>query len=156
EFSVPKIDGTLLRKLLPTAVTIALVAFMETISVGTAYAKKNKYRLDADRELVARGLGNGAGAVFGGFPVAGGLSRTAVNAEAGARTNLAGLFASAFVGLSLLLFTPLFYYIPKAALAAIILTAVASLLDVSEVIHLHQVKRTDMGLLLLTFVATLF
>lgn len=156
EFSVPKMDGSLLQKLLPTAVTIALVAFMETISVGSAYAKKNKYRLDADRELIALGLGNGVGAFFGGYPVAGGLSRTAVNATAGARTNLAGLFASGFVGLSLLLFTPLFYYVPKAALAAIILAAVASLLDVREVVHLHKVKRADMSLLLLTFVATLF
>lgn len=155
ELSVPVFELKLLRDLFPTAVTIALVAFMETISVGSAYAKKNKYRIDADRELIALGLGNAVGALFGGYPVAGGLSRTAVNAQAGARTNLAGLIASALVGLVLVFLTPLFHHVPKATLAAIILAAVVSLVDLREVAHLYKVKKADLALLVITFGATL-
>lgn len=154
-FEPPRLRWALMRDLLPTAVTLALVAFMESISVGQSYAKKNKYRIDPNRELIALGVGNATGAFFSGFPVAGGLSRTAISAEAGARSAVSGLVTSAFVGLSLVLLTPLFYYIPNAALAAIILAAVVGLMDVREVVHLHKVKKADMALLLVTFAATL-
>lgn len=152
---LPTLNWEMMKGLLPTALTIALVSFTESISVGKAYAKKNRHRIIPDRELVALGFGNAIGSLFGGYPVAGGLSRTAVNVSAGARTPVAALITSAVVGLSLLFFTPWFYFMPKAALAAIILTAVVGLVDLEEVRHLHRVKREDLVLLVITFVATL-
>lgn len=152
---LPRAPFELVQNLLPTALMIATIAFTESISVGKAYAKKNKYRVNPDRELIALGLGNAAGSLFGGYPVAGGLSRTAVSAEAGARTTVAGLIAALGVALSLVFFTPLFQHVPKVALAAIVVTAVVGLMDIREVVHLHKVKKVDMALLLLTFTATL-
>jgi SulP family sulfate permease len=128
---------------------------MESISVGKTYARKNKYSLSADRELLAVGVGNFMGGLFQGYPVAGGFSRTAVNAQAGARTPVAALITALVVALSLLFLTPLFYYMPKAVLAAIIVTAVVGLVDLKEVEHLQKVKKADLALLLLTFAATL-
>ncbi|MBX3248278.1 MAG: solute carrier family 26 protein [Myxococcales bacterium] len=153
--SLPTLDAAALKALLPTAITIALVGFMESISVAKAFARMNRYEVDPSQELVGLGAANVAGSFFGAYPVTGGFSRTAVNAQAGAKTGLASLITAAVVGLTLLFLTPLFYYLPRAVLAAIILTAVAGLVDVHEVKHLWKVKRTDLALLVTTFVATL-
>jgi sulfate permease, SulP family len=153
--SFPLVNLALVVELLPMAVTIALVAFMESISVGEVYAKKNKYHLRPDRELVALGLANSAGSLVGGYPVAGGFSRTSVNAQAGARTSVASWVAASGVALALLFLTPLLAHIPHAALAAIILAAVAGLIDYRAVRHLYKVEKRDLALLILTFFATL-
>jgi SulP family sulfate permease len=152
---MPEVSVGMLQKLLPSAVTIALVSFMESISVSKTYARKFKYQVAPDREFFALGVANLFGAAFQGYPVAGGFSRTAVNAEAGARTPVAALITSAVVGLALLFLTPLFYYMPKAVLAAVIVTAVVGLVDIKEVEHLKRVKKADLVMLLLTFAVTL-
>jgi len=152
---LPVVSWSLFSALLPTAATIALVAFMESISVSQSYATKNKYSISADKEFVALGLANVVGSLFRGYPVTGGFSRTAVNATAGARTQLAGIITSALVFLALVFLTPLFHFLPKAALAAIIMMAVYGLIDFAEVKHLHKVKRADLALLLVTFASTL-
>ena len=149
------IDPEMVATLLPSAVAIALIAFMESISVANAFATKNRYEVDANQELVALGLANVAGAFFRGYPVTGGFSRTAVNGQAGAKTPLAALVTAAAVALTLLFLTPLFYYLPKAVLAAIIFTAVFGLIDLAHAKRLWRVKRDDFALLVLTFVATL-
>lgn len=153
--SLPAGTLDLLVALLPGAVTIAFVSFMESISVAKVYARSQKYQLSPNRELIALGASNMAGALFHGYPVAGGFSRTAVNAAAGARTPVAALVTSAVVALSLMFLTPLFFYMPKATLAAIIVTAVVGLIDVRQVEHLKRVKRSDLVLLVVTFLATL-
>lgn len=153
--SLPNIDVESLAGLWPTALAIALVGFMESISVGKSIASRKGYELDADQELRALGLANVGGALFGGYPVTGGFSRTAVNAQAGARTGMAGIITAAIVALTLLLLTPAFHYLPKAVLAAIIMVAVFGLVDLEEVRHLWHVERSELALLLLTFVATL-
>ncbi len=153
--SMPTFDPETLGVLLPTAVTIALVGFMESISVAKVFAARHRARLDPDQELFGLGLANVTAAFFGGYPVTGGFSRSAVNDQAGARTPLAGMVTATMVGLSLLFLTPLFHYMPKASLSAIIVVAVAGLIDLKEAKHLWQVKRSDFGLLVLTFVATL-
>ncbi|MCA9522648.1 MAG: solute carrier family 26 protein [Myxococcales bacterium] len=154
-FAAPRIAGDQLIALLPTAVTIALVAFMEAISIAKAVARQEGYEIDANREMKALGLANLFGGLFHAYPVTGGLARTAVNAQAGARTPLASLITAATVALALLFFTPLFTFLPKAALAAIIVTAVIGLFDVAEIRHLYRVKRSDLALLGITFAATL-
>jgi len=153
--AIPTLELSALQSLLPTAIVIALVGFMESISVAKGFARKHHYKLDANQELRALGLANIAGSVFGAYPVTGGFSRTAVNAQAGARTGMASIFTAAVVALTLLLLTPLFYFLPKSALAAIIMTAVFGLVDVSEARHLWRVKRGDLALMATTFLATL-
>ncbi|HJK94770.1 MAG TPA: solute carrier family 26 protein [Polyangiaceae bacterium LLY-WYZ-15_(1-7)] len=153
--SLPTMDLEAIQSLLPIAVTISLVSFMESISVAKAFARKNRYDVDPSQELVALGAANLGGTLFGAYPVTGGFSRTAVNAQAGAKSGLAGLITAAVIGLTLLFLTPLFYFLPKAVLAAIIMTAVFGLVDIAEMKHLWKVKKSDLALLVLTFVATL-
>jgi SulP family sulfate permease len=153
--AVPGLGLESLSLLAPTALTIALVSTMESVSVAKAIARKNRYAIDADKELVGLGVANLGAALFGGYPVTGGFSRTAVNDQAGARTPVASLVTAAAVALTLLLLTPLFHDLPKAALAAIIMTAVFGLVDLAEVRHLWRVSKPDLALLLLTFVGTL-
>ena len=154
-FELPRLELDAIEALWPTALTIALVGFMESISVAKHFARRNKYEVDANQELVALGLANLAAGVTRGYPVTGGFSRTAVNAQAGARSGLAGLITAGVIGLTLLFLTPLFYYLPKTVLAAIIMVAVFGLIDVAEVRHLWKVNRSDLALLVLTFAATL-
>jgi SulP family sulfate permease len=154
-FSIPTVDPEIVATLVPAAATIALVSFMEAISVGRAFASQFRYEIYPNRELIALGFANLAGGATGGYPVAGGFSRTAVNARAGARTQLAALVTCGVVVLTLLFFTDAFYYLPKAALSAIIVAAVASLIDVSGARELYRIKRADFYLLVLTFFATL-
>lgn len=154
-FALPAFEWSAVQALLPAALTIALVAFVEAISVGKHFARLGRYELDPGQELVAIGAANIAGSLFGGYPVTGGFSRTAVNAQAGARSPVAGLITAAFVALTLLFLTPLFTHMPKAVLAAIIFTAVIGLFDLTEPRRLFQVKRADFWLLLFTFSMTL-
>lgn len=154
-FALPALEMDAVGKLLPTAFAISFVGFMESISVAAAFARRNRYEVDANKELVALGAANVVGGFFKAYPVTGGFSRTAVNAQAGAKTPLASLITSGVVIVALLFLTPLFYYLPKAVLAAIIMTAVFGLIDVAEVRHLWQVKRSDLALLGTTFFATL-
>jgi SulP family sulfate permease len=154
-FHIPAVDPSILTGLIPAAATIALVSFMEAISVGRTFAQEHRYDIYPNRELIALGFANLAGGATGGYPIAGGFSRTAVNARAGARTQLAALVTCAVVVLTLLFLTDAFYFLPKAALSAIIVAAVASLIDIRGAREVFHVKRTDFYLLLLTFVATL-
>lgn len=153
--ALPVWDPEAMGALLPTAATLALVAFMEAISAAKAFARRYRYDIDANQELIALGMANLGAALVRGYPVAGGLSRTAVNAQAGARTQLASLVTAAVIALTLLMFTPLFHHLPGAVLAAIIMSAAASLIDVAEMQRLYRVNRVDLAMLLITFAATL-
>src|SRR5690606_22373560 len=156
--AVPRIDLAAARELAPTALTIALVAFLEAISVAKVVAGQGakldasgrKPRIEANRELIGLGAANVFGSLVRGFPIAGGFSRTAVNAQAGARTQLAGIITALVVVLTLLLLTPLFHYLPKAVLAAIIMTAVFGLIDVKMVERLWKIERSELVMLALT------
>lgn len=152
---LPEFDMTTIETLLPLALTIALIGFTESISVAKTFAAKNQYRINANQEMLALGMSNLAGSLFKGYPVAGGISRSAVNAQAGANTALASIITAVLIALTLLLFTPLFYYLPNAVLAAIILSAVGGLIDTKEIRYLFKVKKSEGGLLVLTIVATL-
>ncbi len=142
-------------KLLPTALVITLVGFMESIAVAKVYARRHRYEVHANTELVGLGAANVAAGVFGGYPVTGGFSRTAVNDTAGARTPLASLVTATIVLATLAFLTPLFSSLPNAALGAIIIVAVTGLVDVAEMRHIATVKRSDLWSLGTAFVATL-
>ena len=141
--------------LLPIALAISLVGYMESIAVAKSFASKNRTSVDPSQELVALGLANVAGSFMQSYPTTGGFSRSAVNDQAGAKTPLASMISASVVGLTLLFFTPLFTFLPKALLASIVMVAVAGLIDIQEVRYLWKANRTDFSLLLLTFAATL-
>lgn len=153
--ALPSFDAQILQDLLPGALTIAMVAFMEGISISSKLASQTGHRVDANREFSALGVANLLAGLFGGYPVAGGLSRTAVNADAGAKTKTAGVITAVAVLVSLLWLTPLLYPIPRAALGAIIVMAVLGLFDWREAVSLWRINRSDFSVMLVTFVATL-
>lgn len=153
--TLPSFTFSQLAELLPAAITISLVGFMESISVAKAVAARNKYKVDADQELIGLGVANIGAAFFGGYPVTGGFSRTAVNDQSGARTPLASLITAGAIAIALLTITPLFAWLPNAVLAAVVMSAVFGLIDIKEVVHLWKVRKSDLLQLVVTFVATL-
>lgn len=154
-FSVPSLDTDAIRTLLSSAAVVAFVGFVESISVAKAIAAKDRYKIDSNQELKALGLANASAAFFSGFPVAGSFSRTALQYESGGRTQLASVVTALLVVATLLLLTPLFYYLPNAALAAVILVAVYKLIDLRSARRVFEVRRIDGYALLLTFVLTI-
>ena len=153
--SMPELSGGAIGDLLPTALVITLVGFMESIAVAKVYARRHRYEVEANRELIALGASNVTAGLFGGYPVTGGFSRTAVNDSAGARTPLASVITAAIVLVTIAVLTPLFENLPKAALGAIIIVAVINLVDIAEMRHIAVVKRTDLVGLGVAFLATL-
>lgn len=155
-FSLPAMQLDAIIALLPIALTISFIGYMESIAMAKAIAAKEKYKINPDRELVGLGLANVGGSFFAGYPVTGGFSRSAVNYQAGARTPLATIITAFLIILTLLFFTGLFYYLPNAVLAAIIMVAVYSLIDIKEAKNLFKVNKVDGWTWMLTFLATLF
>lgn len=154
-FTLPVFSVGLFLPLLPSALTIALIGYLESFAVAGMIADKEKYTIEPNRELVGLGMANLAAACFSGFPVTGGFSRTAVNHRAGARTGLASLVTMVLITLTLLWFTGLFHYLPKAVLGAIVLVAVAGLVELEEARYLFRVKTSDGLTFVLTFLVTL-
>lgn len=153
--SMPALDLEAARTLVSSAAVVAFVGFIESISVAKAIAAREKYKIDSNQELRALGLANTSAAFFSGFPVAGSFSRTAVQYQSGGRTQLASIATALLVVLVLLFLTPLFYYLPNAALAAVILVAVYKLLDFEEARRVFRIRRIDGYALVITFVLTL-
>jgi SulP family sulfate permease len=144
-------------QLMPMALTLALIAFLEAISIAKAIElKEKKETVDPNQELIALGAANVFGSFFQTYPTTGGFSRTAVNHQSGAKTGMAALISALLVGLTLIFFTDWFYYLPKAVLGAIILSAVISLIDLKYPYHLWKTHREEFFVLLFTFITTLF
>ncbi|MFV8828818.1 SulP family inorganic anion transporter [Alkalihalobacterium sp. APHAB7] len=153
--SLPAWSMEAVSALMPIAITIAIIGFVESFAMAKVIATKEKYKVHANRELIGLGLANVSASTFSGYPVTGGFSRSAVNYGAGARTGLAAIITATLIILTLLFFTSWFYYMPNAVLAAIIMVAVYGLIDVKEAKHLFKIKRIDGATLLITFGATL-
>lgn len=153
--TVPIFDPGTLRALLPAAAAIAVVGYMEAISTAKSLASKRRERIDSDQELVALGAANLSAAFTGAYPVTGGLSRSAVNFSAGANTGLASLVTAGLIAFTVLFLTPLFYFLPNAVLAAIIVVAVTNLFDLETVRHVFRYSRSDALSLAVTFLAVL-
>lgn len=153
--SMPTIDLDKIRALLSTAFVIALVAFMEAISIAKAIAAKTKQRLDPNQELIGQGLANIVGSLSQSFPVSGSFSRSAVNMNAGAVTGMSSVFTALIVLVTLLVLTPLLYHLPQAVLAAIIIMAVVGLVNVQAIRHAWHAHKHDGTAAVVTFFATL-
>ncbi len=154
-FSLPDFDGRTTLTLLPSAVIIALLGFMEAISIAKAMAAKTGQRIDPNQELIGQGLANMVGAMGQSYPVAGSFSRSAVNLQAGAFSGMSCLFASLAVVATLFFLTPLLYHLPQSVLAAIIMMAVAGLINLRGFIHAWRAQWFDGAISIVTFVCTL-
>ena len=141
--------------LLPSALLIALVSYVESVSIAKIIANRARERIHPNRELAALGAANIAAALSGGMPVAGSFSRTMVNFAAGARTQMASVVAALVIGATLLLFAPWFARLPNAALAAVIVVAVAPLVDWRTIRMLWHYQRSEAAVLLLTLAGVL-
>lgn len=148
-------DLGIVGRLLPAALVITLVGFMESIAVAKVYARRNGYEIDANRELIGLGAANLGAGLVGGYPVTGGFSRTAVNADAGARTKSAAVVSAVIVTVVIVALTPLFAQLPSATLAAVVVVAVAKLFDLAEIRHIRALKTADFVTLVVAFVATI-
>lgn len=156
-FTMPDLHWEIVEQLWPIALALALVGYLEAISIGKALeVKSGEETIDANQELLALGSSNIIGSFFQAYPVTASFSRSAINHQAGAKTNLAGLFSVILVVLTLLFLTPIFQYLPNAILASIIMVSVFSLIDIGYAKQLWQNNREEFAVLFISFLATLF
>ncbi|WP_151717472.1 SulP family inorganic anion transporter [Gemmobacter serpentinus] len=152
---LPPLDPDLWRAILVPAALLSLVGYVETISVAQTLAAKRRQRIDPDQELLALGAANIGAGLSGGFPVTGGFARSVVNFDAGAETPAAGAFTAIGMALAALLLTPLLFHLPKATLAATIIVAVLSLVDLGALRRTFAYSRRDFVALVVTILITL-
>ncbi len=153
--TMPSLDLTVWQMLLPTALAISFVGFMESISVAKSLASKKRQRVDSNQELVALGAANLGAALTGGYPVTGGFSRSVVNYEAGANSGLASIVTAVCIALTVIFLTPLFQFLPQALLAAIIVVAVLGLIDIKTFRRVWKYNKGDAAAMAITFLAVL-
>ena len=155
-FSFPELDISQMKELLPIALTLVMVGYLETISIGKSLeAKQDEYKIRPNQELMALGLSNMIGSWFKAYPSTSSFSRSAINQESGATTGMASLVSVFMVLITLLFLTPLFYHLPKTVLAAIIIVAVFGLVNIKEAIFLWKANNLDFWSLIATFFSTL-
>lgn len=156
KFTIPSFDYNTIIELLPLAFTLAVIGFTEAFSIGKSLEKSdNDTKILANKEFTALGLSNIIGSFFLSFVTTSSFSRSAVNNNAGANTQLSAIFATSIVAFTLLFLTPLFYFLPKAAIAAIIIVAVSGLFDYKTPIKLWKYDRKDAVILSITFLITI-
>ncbi|MBX2844694.1 MAG: solute carrier family 26 protein [Saprospiraceae bacterium] len=155
-FGTPQIDASRIAELFPIALTLALIAYLEAISISKSLEERHDdYEVEPNQELIALGLTNIIGSFFQSYSTTGSFSRSAINDEMGAQTGLSLIISALVVGITLLFLTPLFYYLPNAILAAIIMVAVIGLIDFKYPKELLKYQKDEFFLLLLTFLTTL-
>ncbi|MEW8562381.1 MAG: solute carrier family 26 protein [Candidatus Thiodiazotropha sp.] len=153
--SLPIFDFTTVWQLIPAAITISLIGFMEAISIAKAMAARTRQRLNANQELIGQGLSNVAASMFSGYPVSGSFSRSAVNINAGAMTGFSSIITGLVVMITLIFLTPLLYHLPQATLAAVIIMAVINLIKIDPIVHAWKAQPHDAIVAVITFVLTL-
>ena len=153
--SLPAFDAGVWGQLALPALLISLIGFVESVSVAQTLAAKRRQRIDSNAELIGLGTANLASGVSGGFPVTGGFSRSVVNFDAGARSPMAGVFTAGGIALTALFFTPWFYYLPKATLAATIIVAVLALVDLGALRRAWRYSKADFTAMLVTLAGVL-
>lgn len=152
---VPTVHWDLVLALLPAALVMALIGFMEATSISKAIATSTGERVEANKELIGQGLANIAGSFFSAFTVSGSFSRSAVAARSGAKTGLFAIVSAFAVVLVLLFFTEYLYHLPQAVLAVIVMMAVFSLIRIKPLVLAWEVDRVGALTGVVTFVATL-
>ncbi len=153
--TLPSFSPALLTDLLLPAILISIIGFVESISVAQTLAAKRRQRIDPDQELIGLGAANIGAAFTGGYPVTGGFSRSVVNFDAGAETLAAGAFTAVGLAIAAVALTPAVYFLPKATLAATIVVAVLSLVDLSILRRTWGYSRADFTAVVATILLTL-
>ena len=153
---IPDIGINAMGHLVSYAVIIAILGFMEAISIAKVIAAKTGTRLDPNQELIGQGLGNMLGAFGQSYPTSGSFSRSAVNLQAGSLTGMSSVITSLTVVVVLLFFTPLLYHLPQSVLAAIIMMAVLGLFNIKGFIHAWKAQWHDGLMAVITFFSTLY
>ncbi len=153
--TMPPFDPEMWSNLATSALLISLIGFVESISVAQTLAAKKRQRVDANNELVGLGAANVAAAFSGGYPVTGGFARSVVNFDAGAETPMAGVFTALGIALTALFLTPLFFFLPKATLAATIIVAVLSLVDLGTLKRTFVYSKSDFAAMAATILVVL-
>jgi SulP family sulfate permease len=154
-FSYPSFSPELWRELALPALLISVVGFVESVSVGHTLAAKRRQRIEPDQELIGLGVSNIAGALTGGYPVTGGFARSVVNFDAGAETPAAGAYTAVGLAFATLFLTPLLSFLPQATLAATIIVAVLSLVDLSILKKTWVYSKADFAAVVATILMTL-
>lgn len=156
-FDLLTVSPELVRDMLPFALTLAVIGYVEIISITKELEEQEeKYFLKPNKELMALGAANLVGSFFQSYPVSASFSRSAVKFQSGALTGMTAVFSASIVGLTLLFFTSLFFYLPIAVLAGIIMVAVIRLINIRYAIDLYKTRRDEFFLLLITCLLTLF
>lgn len=153
---VPAFSADIWMQLLGSAALISLIGFVESVSVGQTLAAKNRTRIDPNQELIGLGAASFSAGISSGYPVTGGLARSAVNFDAGAETPAAGAFTAIGIALATVFLTPYLFYLPQAVLAATIIVAVLSLVNIPEVIKVWKYSKSDFAAMAATIFVTLF
>lgn len=154
-FTMPLFDPGLWRQLALPALLLSIIGFVESLSVAQTLAAKKRQRVDPDRELIGLGAANIAASFSGGYPVTGGFARSVVNFDAGAETPAAGAFTAMGIAVAALFLTPLLHSLPIATLAATIIVAVLSLVDLRTPRVIWRYSRSDFAAMAVTIGATL-
>jgi len=154
--SMPDLTLKSFFKLLPTAIIISLLGFMEAIAIAKAMAAQTGQKLDPNQELIGQGLANIFGSIGSSYSVSGSFSRSAVNLQAGAVSGISSVITSIMVVITLLFFTPLLYHLPQAVLAAVIMMAVIGLVNLKGFIHSWKAQWYDGAISIISFVVTLY
>lgn len=154
--TLPSLSPALVSQLFVPALLISIIGFVESISVAQTLAAKKRQSIDPNQELIGLGAANLGASFTGGFPVTGGFSRSVVNYDAGAKTPAAGAFTAVGLALAALFLTPLIHFLPKATLAATIIVAVLSLIDLSILKRAWAFSRADFSAVSATILLTLF
>ena len=155
DIAIPQFDPALWEQLIVSALLISIVGFVESVSVAQTLAAKRRQRIDPNQELIGLGSSNIASSISGGFPVTGGFSRSVVNFEAGASTPAAGAFTAVGIAIATVFLTPLLFFLPKATLAATIIVAVLSLVDLGALKRTWNYSRNDFWAMFATILLTL-
>ncbi len=157
EIGLAFLSPDLIREMLPFALALAVIGYVEIISIiKELEEKEEKYSLKPNKELMALGAANLVGSFFQSYPVSASFSRSAVKFQSGAKTGMAAIISALIVGLILLFFTSLFFYLPIAVLAGIIMVAVVRLINIQYAIDLYHTRRDEFFVLLITCLLTLF
>jgi len=144
-FGLPNVAAHSYLDLVPAAIGVMLVGFAEALGAAKTYAEKEHYEIDPNRELIGLGAANLGAGLLSGMVVAGGLSKTAVNATAGARSQLSGLVVAGLTVVTLLFLTGLFEDLPEATLAAVVISALIDLVDIPSLVRLYKLHTAGLG-----------
>ncbi|MCA9981375.1 MAG: STAS domain-containing protein, partial [Anaerolineales bacterium] len=152
---LPLFDETLIREMAPSILAVALIGLIEAASISRAVAARSGQYLNSDQEFVGQGLANVAAGAFSGYPVAGSLTRSLVNYEAGAKTQMSAALSAVWALIAMLLFAPVAAYLPRAALAGLLIVTGTKMINTSEMARIWRTSLGDLSIMIVTWVATI-